>query len=111
VRKETVPRRSSRSTNLPAREHLVDDPLVIFHRRALRDRQGNDSRPRRGETIHPQHSLRNADLEGRVLRDEVILAHDLSCQLGYVAAQPRKLAFAPIGRHVMSHQGAERVDV
>ena len=49
---------ASRSTTRGAREQAIDDALVVFHRGALRHRQGDDPRAPGVKLVDPQHAIR-----------------------------------------------------
>ena len=44
-------------------EQILDDPLVVFHRRALRDGQCDDRLARRGHAIYVQCAVDDSGLE------------------------------------------------
>src|SRR5712692_8561801 len=94
-----------------AGEKAFDHLLVVFHRRALGDGQCNDTGAAQREAVHPQHSVRYASQEGRILRYCVLLAHDLSGKLRTSLAQASQLSFTALGRDIIRHEGAEWINV
>src|ERR1700732_3877171 len=94
-----------------ADEKVLDHLLVVFHRRALRDRQCNDTRAAKRETVHSQHSIRYAGQESRILRYRVLLSHDSRGKFWDSLPQTDQLGLAALGRDIIRHKGAEWINV
>src|SRR6202167_2354080 len=90
-----------------AREEAVDDALVVLHRGALRDRQRDDSRPLRSESVDPQHPGGDADRRGGILEHRVVLADDAGREFRQDPREAREDALAVVDRNVVRDNGAE----
>jgi hypothetical protein len=78
-----------------ARKQVVDDPLVVLHRGALRHGQRDHSGPVEGEAIERQHAGAHPDRGVRLLDDGELFADDLRGQ-GEPLSDPLQLALATL---------------
>src|SRR2546425_2506302 len=92
------------------REQPLDDPLVILERGALCDDQRHHGSAPVAELVDDEIPVDDVHPPSRLLADREAFPHHLPGQTGPRAAQAGELRLAPVGRHVVEDDGAERVD-
>jgi hypothetical protein len=93
-----------------AREQVVDQALVVLHRRALRGDEGDDRGARSGEPLDLERAFDECSARPRLLAHGEALGDDLPSEPRPRPAQPREETLPLRQRHVVEHHRAEGVE-